>query len=1173
MLRARLFGSGRLLDGDAEIALPSRAWTLPLLAYLVLHRGELLSRRRLAFMMWPDEPEEAALQNLRRNLHRLVKALPAPSEGEPWIKIAGHNIAWNRSTPFECDVTEFERLRVEEATLERAVAAYSGEFLSDLHDDWIAAERERLRGLYHADLSTLVSAKRSQRAFPAAAKYARDLLASDPWHEAGVRALMAVRYDSGDAAGALEEFDVFTRRLHAEMNVMPMPETVALRAAIARGVSVSEAHEAVKTNARAKPVLSPFVGRHQELSALHDRWLRAAKGSGGIAFIRGEGGIGKSRLASQLALNAEAEGGRVLLGTTSLPERGPYQSLATALRDMLPLVAAIPLARPLLAAVADIVPELRSYVPGIPPALRLDAEGERDRLCDAFAQLLTALGRPRPVLLILEDLHRAGTATIEALAGILPRLSRASILVVVTYRPEGAGRTHPLRKLLRATEECAENVELGPFGENEVRALVEAIDPGDGAPDPLPSLLEASGGNPLFVTELIRDARRVDAKTFVMPASISVMITERVASLAAASRTVADIAAVAGESFTTNVVREVAGLPNADLLDGLDELLDRHLVRESTERGRYQYAFTHHLVRAAIYEAIPTEARARRHRRIARILDAAATESGAEEGDERSGEIALHYERGGDSKNAAIHYASAAKRAAYLNANVEARDLIDRALALDSGSDRLRFNLLSERSRMNVRLSDCEAERRTIEELEPLALRLDDDAVGAVLELRIDLAYRIGDLDAEIAAINRLAGHASATGIPRWAAVAAWSRSRRAHKNGDYGEMLECALSARDHYEVAGNEPWRATCLSAAALASSCMPGRASGADELAAEALLLADRVCDAGQHAWLLRYVAAAAEEQDDDVRFFERARQALELCSDLGTRALESQCRRDLGVALAKGWYIDDCLTEIRESMVMAESCGEVYTLDPYAAYAALLMRLGDFKNAIEWSHRCWEASLATHRPVCAVIANDVAASAEWKSGNIEGLRALVGEVAFAVPDLADSRYSATIAVNRGRLFRCERNFGESVRELERAISILVRTSRGIDTVDALDDLALTHLGSGSLGDARAALERGTELMRPRSTPALGPALHEWISACVYRASGEHHAAREAIGRANEVYLARLARIGDPTFRETFEAIPAHRALRAAHKHDEWPAPDSPCVVAFPGARVGP
>jgi predicted ATPase len=306
------------------------------------------------------------------------------------------------------------------------------------------------------------------------------MLVSDPWHEEALRALIAARYESGDASGALAEFDAFARRLRAEMDTDPMPETLALREAVARGAPISTTLDSTgPSDGRPRETLSPFVGRAEDFAVLHGRWSRAARGVGGLTFVRGEAGIGKSRIVAELALTTESEGGRVLVGRTSWPEQGPYQCLSSAIRTALPLVAGVKLAPPMLAAIAELVPELRAYHDAIPELVRLDPESERLRLLDALAQLFAELARPRPLLLILEDLHRAGSSTIEAIAGILPRLSRSPILLVATCRPESVDRVHPLRRLLNDSEGATELLDLGAMNADEIRLLVDANDGGE----------------------------------------------------------------------------------------------------------------------------------------------------------------------------------------------------------------------------------------------------------------------------------------------------------------------------------------------------------------------------------------------------------------------------------------------------------------------------------------------------------------------------------------------------------------------------------------------------------------------------------------------------------------------------------------------------------------------
>ena len=140
------------------------------------------------------------------------------------------------------------------------MAAYGGDLLEDLHFEWIVAERERLRQQYQTDLVALIVANRSRRTFSVAAQYAQRLLETDPWREDAVRHLMSARYESGDGAGALAEYDRFNRELRAEMNVDPMPETVALREAIRRGAPIRARHPRRRRGKRA-PFLRSWGAR------------------------------------------------------------------------------------------------------------------------------------------------------------------------------------------------------------------------------------------------------------------------------------------------------------------------------------------------------------------------------------------------------------------------------------------------------------------------------------------------------------------------------------------------------------------------------------------------------------------------------------------------------------------------------------------------------------------------------------------------------------------------------------------------------------------------------------------------------------------------------------------------------------------------------------------------
>ena len=358
-----------------------------------------------------------------------------------------------------------------------AIGVYEGDLLPEVYDDWIVAARERLRTLHLNALAALVVQSRSARDFSRAIGYAQQLLAQDPWREDTVRQLIAARYELGDSAGAIAEYERFAHSTRNELRVEPMPETRALRDTIARGSALPSSLDRVRSrHTERRPGGSPFAGRRRDLERLRHAWQRAARSSGGVVAIEGEPGIGKSRLAAEFALVAEADGGHVLAGTTSFPEITPYQSVLEIVRAALPLLDAARTDPLRMKILAQVLPELQSgdARSGLPD---VEIERRQSRLFDAIGATIAALARTRPVCLILEDLHWAGRGSLELLRALARRAANAAILIVVTFRDEEVGPEHPLRALLRdlAAERLAIRVPLVPLTRDEVADVVAAF--------------------------------------------------------------------------------------------------------------------------------------------------------------------------------------------------------------------------------------------------------------------------------------------------------------------------------------------------------------------------------------------------------------------------------------------------------------------------------------------------------------------------------------------------------------------------------------------------------------------------------------------------------------------------------------------------------------------------
>jgi len=298
VLEIRLLGPPEFFYAGVPYRFSAPPRTLPLLAWLLLHRRSGLARDALAFTFWPDLPEDEARSDLRRHLYYLGKALP-PTTGEPWVRADKKIVGWNDGVGAVVDLAEFERLAADDATLAQAVTLYRGPFLEGLEDEWIEPERERLKILAEGALQKLV-ARYEIREPERAIGYAQQLVRVDPWREDAIRSLMTLRHRGGDRAGALREYRDFAERLRRELDVEPMPETTAVYDAIAHGNAPlsprlpvgSEPPEPAQPRTNLPERSAGLIGRSQSLAE-----LRALLQTTRIATLAGTGGVGKTRLA------------------------------------------------------------------------------------------------------------------------------------------------------------------------------------------------------------------------------------------------------------------------------------------------------------------------------------------------------------------------------------------------------------------------------------------------------------------------------------------------------------------------------------------------------------------------------------------------------------------------------------------------------------------------------------------------------------------------------------------------------------------------------------------------------------------------------------------------------------------------------------------------------------
>lgn len=1145
MLDVRLFGQPEVRYDGQPVKFAKRSTTLAMLAVLLLKRGHVVSRESLAFTLFPETDETAALGELRRYLYLANKALPA-SANDPWIVADADTVRWNDAAGAFIDFIEFERLCDDDTTQERAVELYTGDLLENVYDDWALSERERLRSRYLNVLDRLLDRCRAARDFGSAIAYARRILATDPWREDTLRTLVSLRYESGDTAGALAEYDRFSNQLRDELAISPMPETVAVRRSILRSEAVpgsppASPSEALQSNAARVATVLPFVGRTREMATLTAAWGRAARGNGGMVLLGGEAGAGKSRLAAELARTAQGEGGRAFAGSTSAPESSPYQSIVGALRSGLPLLQARPLSAERRAVLMTLIPELADDAPEKISFHETSPERATTRVQEVLSHAVATLATPRPLLLILEDLHWAGPATIEALGSIFRDIARRPVLIVATYRVEETPPQHPLRMLRRSLEShsnCTE-IELDPLDEGNVRELVERVDGLRERDDDLARHLFAqSEGNALFLDEAIRGIAE-SRDSLDLSASVSGVIASRVDRLGRDGRTVAEIAAVAGSGCTLSLIREISNLSTTSIARGLDELLDRRILREAGARSGSDYVFSHHLIADAVYSEIDPAFRAQRHLRIAHCLEAAEGSNGSASPQE----IARHYERSGERSTAAQWYLAAAQSASDVHAHGDVVTLATRALD-NAEMPELCRSALYARESARGRRGDREGQREDIELLENLTGESPDAAFELTLR-RILLARSLGDTDEETTYIERLRSLAEQLDDDA-RARASTQAATHASNASNAADATRFALEALAIYERSGNVRGQVECLHLL-VESTSNTGDLESAERYLALMQQRAGAVDDLAFEAHSLAVAAVAALLRQQYRECFSLTQRSLELYVRANDREGQATARGRLAVTAAWLGNYTFALQEFDATLATYEALGHKRGIAlTHTNRALLLLRIGSFVEAlrsIERSNDLFEAV----REKRTLVANRVNASfVHGQLGHLEVAKELATSALTLSRELGYPVFEAAALSTLGNAERRLRDFDAAIEHFEASLAIRRPVQESRDFVDDLTDLALAYVEANrperALGVARELASIGAVSF----DGALWPHYAWWAAAQGFRVAGVARDADAAAARARSSLTSFAARIEDESMRAAFLDLPVNRTI---------------------------
>jgi DNA-binding SARP family transcriptional activator len=687
-LQMALLGAPVVKHGERTLTFSTRK-ALALLVYLAVEGG-LHTRQTLSEALWPEldaEHGRAALRATLLELRKLLELSHAPGE-RTHLLVERDTLALEQNSSLLLDLRLVEALSKHIgrgvdppagqereawlAQLEQATRLARGPFLASFtlrdaqfFDDWTRQHREywhlRVQQLFETLSSLYERAGDGQRAIETVSRW----LGFDPLQEEGYRRLMRLRFAQGDRAGALRAFAACRDVLASDLQMEPEPQTLALAKLIRRTAPVRALPSGPAHPSPGQPPAhlldSPLLGRSAEFGSLIESYQRVHAGEPHLVLLQGEAGIGKTRLASEFLGWTQAQGADVLAGR-ALPtgRQLPFLPLIDVLRPRLEQDQAPDdlLSDVWLAELARLLPELRDRSPDLPVLSTDEALGD-SRLFEAVARLLQGWAARRPLVLVLDDLHWADTATLDLLLYLAQSLAAqpTPILLLLTLRTGADPFSDPQSSwvmALKRTRLALTTLALTPLTKEETQHFVQAFawaeqqpeagntSSTDGCPENGESftcletlvsfadwLYVQTRGHPFYLTETLRGLleREIIVPALqqhgtwelvlrpglieqtsageLIPARVRELIRSQLGQLTPLAWALLVAGAVLREGLTFERLCQVAQLEEEAGLQALEELLRAGLLCEETlvEEGQVLegYSFPGEMIREVVY--------------------------------------------------------------------------------------------------------------------------------------------------------------------------------------------------------------------------------------------------------------------------------------------------------------------------------------------------------------------------------------------------------------------------------------------------------------------------------------------------------------------------------------------------------------------------------------------
>lgn len=728
----------------------------------------------------------------------------------------------------------------------------------------------------------------------------------------------------------------------------------------------------------------PHVGRATEIALLSD-WLGdVAEGHGGLHLIAGQSGIGKTRLAKAIAERSERDKWAVCTGRVYSVESGvPYAVWSDALTQL--LRAMDPAARNVLTRGGD-------WLGTICPAFGTENVGRdgdgtdgKARLLWQFAQFLTRLSEKQPLLIVLENLHVADSASLELLHFIARQSEAVRIAIIGTYAEGELDRSPALRDMEQSLLALgsAKLMRLNPLTQADIEQLVcEAFAVDHGPARQLARRLYSwTRGHPFFVEETLKslvESGRLyerggqwlgwEVEELDLPRSVRSAVSKRLEHLGAEARSVAGVAAVLGARLRFSILVAVCDMPREAVLSGVDELCRAGILVETSRTEDGDYEFAHPIIQDVIYDSLGVARTRLLHTAVAKSLESAyAGDSGA-----HVDQLAFHFSRAdteSDAGKAAKYLAAAGRDALVRHADRAAADYLSAALERPGHVEA--ESLIADLAQARQRLGEYDAAMGLWQRARTEADTRGNLAVRARIERRMGLAChwsgRFEEALAHFDAAEATAVRAGDDATRAQTQINRGSCSQALGRPADAERDLSAALETAERL----NDPALLARAHRALLFLRVFTGPPESARAHGEKALELAEQIGDKTV-AWSAHHgLGTLAGLTGDGARMLRHVEHAERLADDLGSPLLRVHLDElSIQYAFASGDW-DAGIAQAERTIATARALNQRTLLPRILVWASMFYTArGDYERARQLLDEAWElgvAQAARGRPI--------------------------------------------------------------------------------------------------------------------------------------------------------------------------------------------------------------